>query len=56
MHDKGLAAGDGSNLGTVLYNRGVYVASIVAEAHPRPRRRASGDGRDRRPPMLRDGI
>jgi len=30
--DKGLAAGDGSNVGTVLYNRGMYAAMLSAEA------------------------
>ncbi len=30
--DKGLAAGDGSHLGEVLYNRGMYQAISVAEA------------------------
>src|SRR5690606_7785121 len=29
--DKGLAAGDGSKLGEVLYNRGLYQAISVAE-------------------------
>jgi branched-chain amino acid transport system substrate-binding protein len=30
--DKGLAAGDGNNLGTVLYSRGMYAAVLAAEA------------------------
>ncbi|MDQ7070186.1 MAG: ABC transporter substrate-binding protein [Rhodobacterales bacterium] len=30
--DAGTAAGDGSNVGTVLYNRGVYAAFLAAEA------------------------
>ncbi|WP_423906885.1 ABC transporter substrate-binding protein [Candidatus Spongiihabitans sp.] len=30
--DRGKAAGDGSNLGTVLYNRGMYAAVLAAEA------------------------
>lgn len=30
--DAGLAAGDGSNVGTVLYNRGMYGAMLAAEA------------------------
>ncbi len=30
--DTGNAAGDGSNLGTVLYNRGMYAAILAAEA------------------------
>ncbi len=30
--DAGKAAGDGSNIGTVLYNRGLYQAALLAEA------------------------
>ncbi len=30
--DKGMAAGDGSNIGTVLYNRTIYAAFLAAEA------------------------
>ena len=30
--DKGLAAGNGDQVGTVLYNRGVYAAMLAAEA------------------------
>ena len=30
--DKGLAAGAGDQLGTVLYNRGLYAAMLAAEA------------------------
>jgi len=30
--DKGLAAGDGSNVGSVLYTRGMYAAMLAAEA------------------------
>lgn len=30
--DKGLAAGSGNNIGTVLYNRGIYAAMLAAEA------------------------
>ncbi|MBT2132213.1 ABC transporter substrate-binding protein [Aliiroseovarius lamellibrachiae] len=30
--DAGKAAGDGSNVGTVIYNRGVYAAMMLAEA------------------------
>lgn len=30
--ERGKAAGDGSNLGTVLYNRGMYAAMLAAEA------------------------
>jgi branched-chain amino acid transport system substrate-binding protein len=32
VYDKGLAAGDGSNAGTVLYNRGMYAALLAVEA------------------------
>ncbi len=32
VHDKGLAAGDGSNVGKVLYTRGMYAAMLAAEA------------------------
>ena len=32
VHDKGMAAGDGSNVGTVLYTRGMYAAMLAAEA------------------------
>ncbi|QBY02431.1 ABC transporter permease [Rhodophyticola sp. CCM32] len=32
VHDAGMAAGDGSNLGSVLYTRGMYAAMLVAEA------------------------
>jgi branched-chain amino acid transport system substrate-binding protein len=32
VHDAGNAAGDGSNLGSVLYVRGMYAAMLAAEA------------------------
>jgi branched-chain amino acid transport system substrate-binding protein len=32
VHEAGLAAGDGSNLGNVLYTRGMYAAFLAAEA------------------------
>jgi branched-chain amino acid transport system substrate-binding protein len=32
VHDKGLAAGDGSNIGSVLYTRGMYAAMLAVEA------------------------
>ncbi|MEV8467879.1 ABC transporter substrate-binding protein [Fluviibacterium sp. DFM31] len=32
VHDAGLAAGDGSNLGSVLYTRGMYAAMLAVEA------------------------
>ncbi|MEM8554315.1 MAG: ABC transporter substrate-binding protein [Pseudomonadota bacterium] len=32
VHDAGNAAGDGSNLGSVLYTRGMYAAFLAAEA------------------------
>ena len=32
VHDKGLSAGAGDQVGTVLYNRGLYAAMLAAEA------------------------
>ena len=32
MVDAGMAAGDGSNVGSVLYTRGMYAAMLAAEA------------------------
>ncbi|WP_193143204.1 MULTISPECIES: ABC transporter substrate-binding protein [unclassified Meridianimarinicoccus] len=32
VHDAGMAAGDGSNLGSVLYTRGMYAAMLAVEA------------------------
>ncbi len=32
VYDKGLGAGDGGSLGTVLYNRGLYAAILAGEA------------------------
>ena len=32
VHEAGLAAGDGSNIGSVLYTRGMYAAMLAAEA------------------------
>jgi branched-chain amino acid transport system substrate-binding protein len=32
VHDAGNAAGDGSNLGSVLYTRGMYAAMLASEA------------------------
>jgi len=32
VHDKGMAAGDGSNVGKVLYTRGMYAAMLAVEA------------------------
>ncbi|NKX45257.1 ABC transporter substrate-binding protein [Roseicyclus persicicus] len=32
VHGRGLAAGDGSNVGSVLYTRGMYAAMLAAEA------------------------
>jgi branched-chain amino acid transport system substrate-binding protein len=52
--DKGLAAGDGSNLGTVLYNRGVVAAVWAAEA-ARKAMEIHGT-KDITPPMMRDGY
>ena len=32
VYDKGMAAGDGSSSGQVLYNRGLYAAMLATEA------------------------
>ncbi len=52
--DKGLAAGDGSNLGTVLYNRGLVAAMWAAEA-ARTAMEIHGT-QDITPAMMRDGY
>jgi branched-chain amino acid transport system substrate-binding protein len=52
--DAGLAAGDGSNLGTVLYNRGMYAAMLAAEAI-RKAQEIHGVA-DITPAMMRDGM
>ena len=52
--DAGLAAGDGTNLGSVLYTRGMYAAMLAAEAA----RTAQGihGVADITPAMMRDGM
>jgi branched-chain amino acid transport system substrate-binding protein len=52
--DKGLAAGDGSNLGTVLYNRGLVAAMWAAEA-ARTAQEMHGVSKIT-PVMMRDGY
>jgi branched-chain amino acid transport system substrate-binding protein len=51
--DAGLAAGDGTNLGTVLYTRGMYAAMLAAEA--RTAQEIHGVA-DITPAMMRDGM
>lgn len=52
--DAGLAAGDGSNLGSVLYIRGMYAAMLAAEA-ARTAQEIHGVA-DITPAMMRDGM
>jgi branched-chain amino acid transport system substrate-binding protein len=52
--DAGKAAGDGSNLGTVLYNRGMYAAVLASEA-ARAAQEIHGTA-DITPSMMRDGM
>ena len=52
--DKGLAAGAGDQIGTVLYNRGMYAAMLAAEA-ARKAQEIHGTG-DITPAMMRDGM
>ena len=52
--DAGKAAGDGSNLGKVLYNRGMYAAMLAAEA-ARTAQGIHGTG-DIDSGMMRDGM
>ncbi|TFL18985.1 ABC transporter substrate-binding protein [Jannaschia formosa] len=52
--DAGLAAGDGSNLGSVLYHRGMYAAMLTAEAI-RKAQEIHGVT-DITPAMMRDGM
>ncbi|HSM40313.1 MAG TPA: ABC transporter substrate-binding protein [Afifellaceae bacterium] len=54
VYDKGLAAGDGSNPGTVLYNRGMYAAILAVEA-ARKAQELSG-AKDLTPAQMRDGM
>ncbi|WP_299367372.1 ABC transporter substrate-binding protein [uncultured Tateyamaria sp.] len=52
--DKGLAAGSGDQIGTVLYNRGLYAAMLAAEA-AKTAQGIHGTG-DITPAMMRDGM
>lgn len=52
--DKGKAAGDGSNLGTVLYNRGMYAAMLAAEAAATAQR--LHNTKEITPQQMRDGM
>ncbi|SLN14736.1 ABC transporter substrate-binding protein [Oceanibacterium hippocampi] len=54
VYDAGKAAGDGSNAGTVLYNRGMAAAMWAAEA-ARTAMKIHGT-KDLTPPMMRDGY
>jgi len=54
VHDAGLAAGDGSNLGNVLYTRGMYAAMLAAEA-ARTAQEIHGTA-DIDASMMRDGM
>ncbi|MEO0401673.1 MAG: ABC transporter substrate-binding protein [Pseudomonadota bacterium] len=52
--DKGLAAGSGDQIGTVLYNRGLYAAMLAAEA-AKTAQGIHGTG-EITPAMMRDGM
>lgn len=52
--DKGLAAGAGDQIGTVLYNRGMYAAMLAAEA-AKTAQEIHGTA-DITPAMMRDGM
>ncbi|WP_420013233.1 ABC transporter substrate-binding protein [Tateyamaria sp.] len=52
--DKGLAAGAGDQIGTVLYNRGLYAAMLAAEAAKTAQ--AIHGTADITPGMMRDGM
>ncbi len=54
VHEAGNAAGDGSNVGTVLYTRGVYAAMLAAEAIAKAQE-IHGVA-DVTPAMVRDGM
>ena len=54
VHDAGNAAGDGSNLGSVLYTRGMYAAMLAAEAIAKAQE-IHGVA-DVTPAMVRDGM
>ncbi|MFT5114619.1 MAG: branched-chain amino acid transport system substrate-binding protein [Parasphingorhabdus sp.] len=52
--DAGKAAGDGSNLGTILYNRGMYAAMLASEAAATAQKIHSTA--DINPSQMRDGM
>ncbi|MFQ1700513.1 ABC transporter substrate-binding protein [Loktanella agnita] len=54
VHDAGNAAGDGSNLGSVLYVRGMYTAMLAADAIAKAQEIHGVS--DVTPPMVRDGL
>jgi len=54
VHDAGDAAGDGSNLGTVLYTRGMYAAMLAQEAIASAQEIHGVS--DVTPAMVRDGM
>jgi len=54
VHEAGNAAGDGSNVGSVLYTRGMYAAILAAEAI-RIAQEMHGEA-DITPAMMRDGM
>jgi len=54
VHDAGDAAGDGSNIGSVLYTRGMYAAMLAAEAIAKAQE-IHGVA-DVTPAMVRDGM
>ena len=54
VHDAGNAAGDGSNLGKVLYTRGMYAAMLAAEAIANAQ--SIHDTSKVTPAMVRDGM
>jgi len=54
VHDQGNAAGDGDNLGNVLYTRGMYAAMLAAEAIAKGQE-IHGVA-DVTPAMVRDGM
>lgn len=54
VYDKGLAAGDGSSIGSVLYNRAVYNSALLAEAIKTAQEMHGVS--DITPVMMRDGL
>ncbi|MDA9208197.1 ABC transporter substrate-binding protein [Octadecabacter sp.] len=54
VHEAGNAAGDGSNMGSVLYTRGMYAAMLAAEAIAKAQEIHGVS--DITPAMMRDGM